>query len=164
MRQLLDWWRLWPTGDVAWCHSADAVTADTPHSDTELLVLVPRDLLVSVATTGVPVCHLPSVQHDSGLFCLWTREKAGLRPTQSPNSHWMICSPPSSPQYLSTIWHLMRSTDENGSTCAKCEGEHRSPCRGVKNNNNLVFTFLIFFHFIFNIKQIFTNQNLINFS
>ena len=62
------------------------------------------------------------------------------------------------------IWHLMRSTDENGSTCAKCEGEHRSACRGVKNNNNLVFTFLFFFYSIFNIKQIFTNQNLINFS
>ena len=123
-----------------------------------------KDLTVSDGTLAESLYHLPSVQHDSGLLCLWTREKAGLRPTQSPNSHWMICSPPSSPQYLSTIWHLMRSTDENGSTCAKCEGEHRSPCRGVKNNNNLVFTFLIFSHFIFNIKQIFTNQNLINFS
>ena len=56
--------------------------------NTELLVVVPNgDLMVSDGTTGGPVCHLPSVQHDSGLFCLWTREKAGFRPAQSPNSH-----------------------------------------------------------------------------
>ena len=55
--------------------------------NTELYVVVPGDLMVSEGTIGGPESHLPSVQHDSGLFCLWTREKAGLRPAQSPNSH-----------------------------------------------------------------------------
>ena len=125
----LDDGRLWPTGDVAWCHSADAVTADTPHSDTELLVLVPRDLLVSVATTGVPVCHLPSVQHDSGLFCLWTREKAGLRPAQSPNSHWLECGPPSS-MTSQHIWSPSVPQPPAGKWVNTCEiwGEQSGIC------------------------------------
>ena len=149
MRSLLgqDQGRLWPTGDVAWCHSADAVTADTPHSDTELLVLVPRDLLVSVATTGVPVCHLPSVQHDSGLFCLWTREKAGLRPAQSPNSHWMMSWPPISLQYLTT---------PSGIWCAQQMkmGQHMRNVRGAFGGVSPITTSL----YLYFLKKIFFNN------
>ena len=95
--------RLWPTGDVAWCHSAVAVTADTPHSEHWAEFLVPRigfllwcPVIIQrkvVATCKIHVLYLPSVQHDSG-YC----EKAGLRvlrlrPTQSPVSHWLAPGP-----------------------------------------------------------------------
>ena len=48
--------------------------------------------MVSDGTIGVAVCCVTcpvSSMTPVSSVCLWTREKAGLRPAQSPVSHWL---------------------------------------------------------------------------
>ena len=147
MRLLLgqDQGRLWPTGDVAWCHSADAVTADTPHSEHWAISCSSWRSNGQWGDYWWP-CVSPAQ-------CpAWLRFVLSLDP-------WEGRAPACSEPQLSlndllasllttishTIWHLMRSTDENGSTYAKCEG---SIWWGVTNNNKLVFIFLLKKYFL----------------